>query len=209
MSVLEILQLRIKSTLSPTDPSILTSLIQVRTSLREKVHNTNSKFYQCIEDSSLIYVFGLWPSLQTHHSFLSSHERPSVLAPQEDTLEFNWVIHIPLSSMDELPLDAPVLCIARLFLKPDEGHVTRYERTVEKYREKVKQMTAPYRVVHVWRVDPEEGEKEGVMITGWRDVEAHPEAMKRLAGEGGNEDYATVGECYNGVDVKYARNLES
>ena len=111
--------------------------------------------------------------------------------------------------MDELPLDAPVLCIARLFLKPDEEHVTRYERTVEKYREKVEEMTAPYRVVHVWRVDPEEGEKEGVMITGWGNVEAHPEAMKKLVEEEGNEDYATVEECYSGVDIKHARNLES
>jgi hypothetical protein len=209
MSVLEILQLHIKPILTPTDPSILTSLIQVRTSLREKVHNTNSKFYQCIEDPSLIYVFGLWPSLQTHHSFLSSPERASVLAPQENTLEFNWVIHIPLSSMDGLPLHAPVLCIARLFLKNDEGLVTRYENTVEKYREKVKEMTAPYKVVHVWRVDLEEDKKEAVIITGWGDVEAHPEAMKRLAGEKGNEDYATVGECYSGVDVKHARNMES
>jgi hypothetical protein len=111
--------------------------------------------------------------------------------------------------MEELPLDAPVLCIARLFLKNDESLVMRYERTVEKYRGKVKEMTKPYKVVHVWRVDCEGGGKEGVVITGWGSVGAHEEAMKRLAGDEGNEDYATVGECYSGVDVKHARNMES
>lgn len=59
MAVIEILQLRLKDGVAASDPTLL-SVLQ---SVREQV-KTHSRFYNCIEDSSLFYIFGDWESLE-------------------------------------------------------------------------------------------------------------------------------------------------
>ncbi|KAH9219282.1 hypothetical protein DL95DRAFT_384718, partial [Leptodontidium sp. 2 PMI_412] len=120
--ILEICQLKVKSNLSPSDPSLLKVLSKARTELKERVHNTNSRFYQCIEDPTLIYILGVWPSLARHTEFLKTPEKSDILDSQEDLFDFGWILHLEIGErgMDELPLEAPVMAITRLFMKDGE-----------------------------------------------------------------------------------------
>ncbi|KAF2178139.1 hypothetical protein K469DRAFT_731897 [Zopfia rhizophila CBS 207.26] len=199
MKILEVTQLRLKG-VSATDRSLLENLSTVRKSLK-----TNSQFYHCIEDPSLIYILGMWLSLDAHKAFLDSQERAKVLGPQEDQLEFKWTLHMELDGMSSLPLDAPVMSIARLFINDDQACIDAYNTVVANHKHTLIEATRPYKVVGGWRCDAEPGKHEALLFTGWESVEAHKDFTAKA---GGNAEYAGVRENYEGMEVCHARNME-
>jgi hypothetical protein len=206
MSILEILQLKVKPTTEPSNPAILASLRTVRQSLAQKVHATQSRFYHSIEDTSLIYVLGLWDSLSQHQVFLSSPLKDEILSPQEDLLDFGWCIHIEMDSMNQLPLKAPILSIARIKLKSGDYHVKQHEEITARYRSVLKARTGPCGVVEGWRIDGEDGEREQVFITGWETKEDHLEFSAGLGERNG--DYRGLREHWESVEVSHVRDME-
>src|SRR2546421_12493164 len=119
MSVLELLRLRLRPGISPQASPLVENLSTVRS----LVH-TNSRFYHCIEDPTLIYSLGQRPSLAAHKAFLSSAEKDAILSHQTHQLDFAWMLHLDLpegkSMEDVLPFTAPVLGITRMFFNtPD------------------------------------------------------------------------------------------
>ncbi|KAH8759168.1 hypothetical protein BGZ57DRAFT_932358 [Hyaloscypha finlandica] len=207
MPVLEVLQLKIKPDISLLDPAILTSLQAVRTSLAEKIHPTHSRFYQSIEDPSLIYVLGLWTSLSQHQDFLSSAVRAEILAPQEHLLDFSWCVHIPLGKMEDLPLDAPVVAIARIKVK-SEQYLRLHNEIAGRYRRVLEERTSPFGVADGWRIDLDGrgAENENLIITGWEKKE------DRLAFEAGLrekfEDYRGLRDHWESVEASHTRDME-
>lgn len=199
MPILEVCQLRLKEGVSVTDESLLKNLSTVRSIIK-----TNSQFYHCIEDPSLIYILGMWSTLQTHQNFLASPEKKTILGTQDDQLEFQWMLHMELDSMSSLPLDAPVMAIARLFIK-DGKHVEEYNRIVKNHKSTIVEATEPYKVVDGWRCDSEPGKQEALMFTGWDTVDSH-KAFIEKARE--NKEYASMHENYGGMEVRHARNME-
>ena len=201
MPVLEILAVRLCEGVSPTDPSLLQNLSTVRDYVK-----SNSKFYHCIEDPSIIYIIGQWASLAAHKQWLDSPERPKVLKAQEDQLDFVWMIHMDAESIEELPLKAPVMSIARLFVKNEGTHVEDFEKTAMQQRPRLLETTRPYPVVSGWRIDSGQGKKEFVVITGWESVEAHKEYTRMTKEESGE---FSLQAHYEGVDVGHSRNMEA
>lgn len=108
--------------------------------------------------------------------------------------------------MDELPLGASTMAVARLFIKNSEEHVKGYDDVAEKYRRVVVEGAKPWKVVDGWRVDCEEGRREAIMLSGWDGIEAHEEFTARTREK--YPEYAGVREHYEGMDVKHARNME-
>jgi hypothetical protein len=207
MPVLEILQLRVKPSISPSDPAILTSLQTVRSLLTQKIHSTHSRFYQSIEDTSLIYVLGLWDSLSQHQDFLSSPLRAEILAPQEYLLDFSWCVHIPLENMEDLPLEAPAVAIARIKVKSGEDHVVKHREITGKYRAMLEESTRPFGVAEGWRVDVGgEGEREQVIFTGWEEKEDHLAFSTGLRER--FEDYRELRDHWESVEASHTRNME-
>jgi hypothetical protein len=206
MSVLEICQLKVKDNISPSDSSIIASLQKVRTELKERVHPTNSRFFQTIEDPTLIYILGTWPSVAKHQTFLSSPEKPQILDAQQNLLDFNWMLHIPLDNMSSLPLDAPVVAIARAHVKGGE-HVTAHKKITGKYRDKLDERTKPHKVVEGWRVDEEPGKQENVVITGWKSREDHLEFSAGLREK--YADYAALNKHWEKVEAHHMRDMEN
>ena len=199
MPILEVCQLRLKDGVSATDGSLLKNLSTVRSIIK-----TNSQFYHCIEDPSLIYILGMWPTLQTHQNFLASPEKKKILGTQDDQLEFQWMLHMELDSMSSLPLDAPVIAIARHFIK-DGKHVEEYNRIVKNHKSTIVEATEPYKVVDGWRCDSEPGKQEALMFTGWDTVDSHMAFIEKARE---NKEYASVHENYGGMEVRHARNME-
>lgn len=204
MPALEILQLQLAPGFPPDHPSILESFVKVRSALREKVHNTRSRCYQCIEDPTFIFIFGMWPDIATHTDFTNSPLRPEILALQGNFLEFRWMIHIEVEHINELPFNAPVLSVSRLQLSG--WHVMEYKQVEVGVKALISEGTKPYNVIHSWRIDPEPGTQEMVTITGWESAGAEIAFHKNTAQA--NKDFANMWG-YGGDNVTmHFKNME-
>jgi hypothetical protein len=160
MGVLEITLLRIKPGIKPTDPSLLKNLRDIRAQL-----GTNSRFYIDTKDPSLLYIFGLWPTLEAHYTFLASPDREQILAPQEGQTEFLWGIHIGnVSSMDDLPIQAETMYVNRI------ACLHQWETTMEQHMlsklDGLKTRFGKYPVLYRRRIDEAPGSIEGFIILG-------------------------------------------
>lgn len=158
MPVVEITQLRLKG-LSAGDPLLLESLSQVRYKLQ-----TNSRFFSCIGDPSLIYIFGFWTSLDAHMQFLASPARDEILGPQEDILDFEWTIHLNLDNVSPSLFEAPFIAVQRL--KTNASHVNVSRRVIGEHVRTL-QTVAAFEVIYGWRCDMPVGGHEAVILTSW------------------------------------------
>jgi hypothetical protein len=203
MPVLELLLLRLRPGISPNDPTLVENLSTVRS----LVH-TNSRFYHCIEDPTLVYILGQWPSIASHKVFLSSPEKDAILSHQTHQLDFVWMLHLDLpegkSMEDVLPFTAPVLGIARMFFNTSDPDVDVHKKTLVDHRSNIVGATNPYPLFDAWRIDAQEGQAEYVILTGWESVEAHIELTSALSVS--NREHATG---YMEVEVRHMRNLEA
>ncbi|KAJ4365233.1 hypothetical protein N0V83_008851 [Neocucurbitaria cava] len=198
MPVLEVTQLRVKG-LSADDPALLQSLSVVRGKLK-----TNSRFYHCIEDPTLIYILGIWPSLDAHLEFLASPERDEILGPQEDMLDFCWSVHMGLDGMSSLPLDAPVLAIEIMKIKGD--CVEAFDQAVIRHTQHILG-SHPFKVAHGWRCDAAAGSHEALIFTGWENTQAHVTFAVNQEGHRDGDKAALNGQ-YEVIQVHHAKNLE-
>ncbi|KAF2662315.1 hypothetical protein K491DRAFT_585862 [Lophiostoma macrostomum CBS 122681] len=197
MPVLEVTQLRLKG-VAADDPSLLESLSMVRGKLQ-----TSSRFYSCVEDPTLIFILGIWPSLEAHHEFLASPARDEILGPQEELLDFQWSIHMPLDGTASLPLDAPVLSIAKIAVKED--CVDAYDKAAAKDAQLLATHTRPYNVVNGWRCDTSSGTHEAFIFTGWETKEAHIGSVAKIQKA---TAFPAIKGLYTDYEVSHARNME-
>ncbi|KAF2848908.1 hypothetical protein T440DRAFT_427557 [Plenodomus tracheiphilus IPT5] len=197
MPILEITQLRLKG-VAAHDPALLENLSDVRRKIQ-----TSSRFYSCIEDPALIYILGIWPSLEAHLEFLASPARDEVLGPQENVLKFCWTAHLELDSMNSLPLDTPVLGIEKLRI--GGGYRAEFEQVVARYAH-ILESTHTTKVKHAWRCDPP-GSHELFLFSGWRDLKSHVTFAEKHQGGSGN-DVADITCPYDQMQIHHARCLE-
>lgn len=160
MPVIEMTQLRLKG-LTANDPALLESLSQVRDKLQ-----TNSRFFSCVDDSSLIYIFGFWPSLNAHLNFLASPARDEVLGSQEAILDFQWTIHLELDATTSQLFDAPNLVIERFDV--DGANIDTWNQVVADHARKLQRKDrGPIGVMCAWRCDMPTGCHESAILTTW------------------------------------------
>ncbi|KAF2200445.1 hypothetical protein GQ43DRAFT_73084 [Delitschia confertaspora ATCC 74209] len=202
MPILEVCELRLRKGVSVSDPKLLKNLQYVRSQL-----GTNSQFYQCIVDPALIYILGLWPSLDAHNAFLASPEKQRVLGPQEDQMEFQWAVHVELDAVESLPLDAPVMAIARVFISHGGTNTYRKENdgAIAKQVSNIFEATKPYKATYGWRLDAEQGSSEVLVFSGWESAEAYATYTLRAGWE---TEYAELRDQCVGIQVHHGRNIE-
>ena len=204
MPVLEILQLRVKEGISSTDPSILRSMQTVRSGLEKRITATESRFYQCIEDPTLIYIFGIWQSVAAHEAFLASPEKHDILKPQEGIFQANWMIHIPISSMADMPFDAPVMAIARMHVKSGD-HVAEFNRMLPKRLLVMKEGNQPWKMVTEWRCDSKPGQQEMDFLIGCESLTVHDAVID---GVGEDPGCTCLRDYLESKDIMHAKNME-
>jgi heme-degrading monooxygenase HmoA len=206
MPVLELLLLRLRPGISPTDPTLVKNLSTVRS----LVH-TNSRFYHCIEDPSLVYILGQWPSLAAHKAFLASPEREEILSRQTHQLDFLWMLHLDFAvgktMEDVLPFTAPVLSIARMSFTTASPHVDAYKEILANHRSEIVDATYPYPLFDGWRIDAPDAKAEYMILTGWASIEAHAEFTKSMIGA--SQEYASARDHVEEMEVRHARNMEA
>jgi heme-degrading monooxygenase HmoA len=201
MAVLELTLLRLKHGVNHTDATLLSNLRAIRAEIK-----TNSRFYHCTEDPSLLYILGLWPSQEAHNNFLASADRARILGPQEQQTEFLWGIHAELDSMQSLPLTARVLAISRQVVRPES--VEKYDEIMATEEKIIQDATALYPVVRVWRIDAEKGKHEALIFTGWNSVDEHVEFMEANKNKESTE-LILVEETKHGLDLESHEDIAS
>ncbi|KAH7548973.1 hypothetical protein BM1_10746 [Bipolaris maydis] len=189
MPVLEVTQLRLKE-LSADDPALLESLQTVRAELQ-----TGSHFYNCIDDPSLIYILGTWPSLDAHIDFLASPSKDHILGPQEKMLQFCWTLHVELGGVDWLPLDAPFLAIERISVSKESTWV--FDEAVQRHAQQL-QGSHPFKLAHGWRCDAARNHHEAIVFSAWQTPQAHVAFAAKDSQDG----------QYKTLQMTCARNLE-
>ncbi|KAF2127276.1 hypothetical protein P153DRAFT_368588 [Dothidotthia symphoricarpi CBS 119687] len=193
MPVLEVTQLRLNK-LRADDPTLLKNLSTVRDKLQ-----TSSQFYSCIQDPTLLYILGIWPSLAAHQEFLASPAREEILGPQEEMLQFQWTVHMELDGMSSLPLDAPILAIERFSV--DGSAVEAFEQAAMRHAQHGKGNHS-FKVAHGWQCDATVGSHEALVFSGWESTQAHVPFATRQEGS------AAVEEGCRSILVHHAWNVE-
>jgi hypothetical protein len=168
MPVLEITQLRLKG-VTADDASLLECLSQVRRDLQ-----INSRFFSCDEDPSLVYIFGIWKSLDAHLKLLASPACSEILKPQEEILSFEWTIHLELSNVTSSLLNASYMAIESIDV--NAANVHRFNQAIDKHVQTLRN-TNSLNITHGWRCDLPPGSHQVVILTssgpdGCRDIEA-------------------------------------
>lgn len=100
---------------------------------------TNSRFFSCIGDSSPLYIFGIWPSLDAHLQLLASPARNEILGSHEAFLDFQWTIHLATSSFKSRLLDAPFLVVESFGVRTD--HVDAYDQYLAEHVRRLESIT--------------------------------------------------------------------
>ncbi|KAH6665363.1 hypothetical protein B0J14DRAFT_230873 [Halenospora varia] len=211
MPILEIALLRIKNNVPAKET--LAILQHVRTLLAEKVHPTKSRFFSTLEDPSLIFIIGSWPTIEAHHGFLDSEVKSEILGSQEGVFMFRKGLHIPLPESSEevenwgLPLNASVLGFEAFSVKPGEDHHSAYTDIFAHIRSSAEEATKPNPVFESWRMDYMEGEREHVIFTGWKSKKEHEEWMERQKVQ--NEEFKNLKEQHSlGIERWHLVDLE-
>ena len=198
MPVLEITQLCLKG-ITVADSALLENLSAVRDQLE-----TNSVFYCCIKNPTLVYIFGIWPSLGAHMEFLASPKRDTILGPQTDILDFGWTVHMELGAMASLPLDAPVLVIERLLVQEHDVHT--FDQAVIRHA-RLLQDNYSIKVTHGWRCDAPAGTHEAIILSGWEDTNTHIPVDTRWCEPSDTTGVSIEGGCEE-ILVHHLWNLE-
>jgi hypothetical protein len=198
MPVLEITQLRLKG-ITVADSALLKNLSAVRDKLQ-----TNSVFYCCIEDPTLVYIFGIWHSLDAHLEFLASSTRDAVLGPQADILDFEWTVHQELDGVASLPLNAPILAIERLLVQG--WCVLTFEQAVTRHA-RLLQENHSTETIHGWRCDAPAGTHEAIIFSGCKDKKSHTPFSGRRFVNNNNAD-VSIERGYEEVFSHHLWNLE-
>jgi heme-degrading monooxygenase HmoA len=199
MPVVEVTQLQLKG-VAPSDPALLENLSSVRGILK-----TQSVFYSCIEDPALVFILGLWESLEAHHAFLASARAAEVLGPQESMLEFRWSVHMELDAMADLPLAAPILAIERRLV--GDGDVDAYDKAAAIEKAVIRE-NSKHEVVSGWRVDAAPGVHEALLFTGWETAQDYAAFGARQTAD--HVDHQTATSATHEVLETYtACNMES
>ena len=217
--VLEITLLNINSSTPPTSPQVLSSLQDTRSLLAEKVLPTYSRFYQNIDRPQVIFILGIWPSLESHHEFLSSDLREEVLGGQEGLFDFNWSIHVELgSSGGSKPQDvvedvkrqlkeAKGLEVGRWMVKT--GKESEFFENLTKQETEGEEGLKGFQIAVGWRCDAPHGDREYVRIKGWSKREDAGNDLHVHEGwrKGGFLSEEETDVCEK-VEVKTAWNME-
>jgi quinol monooxygenase YgiN len=169
MTILEVRKRVLKDGVTATDPSLLKVLPEVRSATQIEY-----VFYTSIEDPTIFFILGVWPSMDAYDVFVKSPERPSVLALLDEFSTFEWVEHMDFGtrSIADLPITAPVMTVTRAFLKGGKNPEQYYGK-IDSLKAPIEEETKPWPTVFSWTIDTTPDLHKWLMFVGWRSKKHH------------------------------------
>lgn len=211
MPVVELAQLRLKQNRKTVSPSVSKNLLKAKT-VMEEASNYTFTYYHRVEDPSIIYIVGAWPSVDFHmQEFIPGAPNQELLELFKDDLSVEWMFHVELKPfVNPLPVEREIIAIGRHFVKTEKVH--DFETTFTANRHELESHIGGAEYVNGgWRVDdgfdPEssgERDEEFVLFTSWNSVEMHGD----FAQTAGFAKYSRIRDHLIGAKIHHARRLD-
>ena len=125
MPVTELALLRILPPSTGNEPELSPTLLSHLRLAKDGMEKASGfKFYylHCIEDPSLIFILGGWPSVQFHmEEWIPSQENQDSLKIMKGEVDVEWMFHLDLDPNErESVLGGKVIAVVRHFVKDGE-----------------------------------------------------------------------------------------
>lgn len=208
MVVTELALLRLLPGSQLASQALLSKLKSAKAVL-ESAYNRPFYFLCQIEDPSLIYIVGSWPSIRQHvKDFLPSPANQECLALLKDDIKVEFMFHVDLIP-EHIPVQMPVMAIERHFVKRmTRDNIVNGSETMqaaELYKSASKACASGWRIEADVTDHRSGGHKEEfVVFTGWDSREQHIESRTGhnpgINGDGENHIVA--------VDMAHAIRME-
>lgn len=200
---------------NPALPTVLFSKLKTAQTVLEQASGHKFRYFQQIEDPSIIYIVGKWDSPAAHSAFLPSQENQHLLQLLEGTISNlkgrkmeMWhldtdVFSLPTIADDKWVFSAPVISCGRHFVAKEKK--TAFEQKFGEVKGLLEKFTRPYQVVGGWRIEKEvEGKEEWALFSGFESVEQHGEFAKTE----GFARYRELVGFVEGFEVRHLRAIE-
>ena len=217
MPVTELALLHILKSSKEGEPELTPTLLNHLRLAKEAMEKASGlKFYylQCMEDPSLIFILGGWPSVKFHmEEWIPSQENQDLLRLMEGEVEVEYMFHLDLDPKErEGVIGSKVVAVVSHFVKKDEEK--EFEKCFEEVKGKLEENIGGHeRVTRAWRMDrgfvkgdepakQKEGE-EWVLFSGWDSLEKHHEFGKSED----SKEYSKIFAHTDGIDIKHGTVL--
>lgn len=216
MVVSEIGLLRLKDASMLADPSLHSSLSEIRGWLEDFTGHV-FHYLNGVEDSREIYLFGEWDSLEQHYRDMHGNEKwkQTVVDMSKRFFEFQWMCHYDFA-MGNVRLDGEgevVMSIGRHFVEGGKrGDVQMFFEGNRRYLD---EYVTEGKAVGGWRVDKgnsakgskldeQKDREEFVLLVPWKDVQQH----HGFAETEGFKEYSKLKDLIVELDLKHAKLLK-
>ncbi|KAI1608043.1 hypothetical protein EDD36DRAFT_423925 [Exophiala viscosa] len=210
MSVTELALLRIDPGTDVSSPTLLANLSEAK-SVMERASGFKFHYYHCVEDPSLVFILGAWPSIDFHmKEFIPGEANQEILDLLKRQLVVEWMFHLDVDqAKTALSLSEKFIAIGRHFIREGEEDVFRSTFKAKKH-ELESFIGGAGHVVGGFRLDDgfepaTEGDRkeEFVLFTAWNSVEHH----FGFARTEGFEKYGQIRNHIEQADIKHATRL--
>lgn len=211
MAVTELARLRIQPGTEVSSPTLLANLSKAKT-VMEKASGFKFHYYHGVEDTSVVFILGAWPSVEYHmQDFIPSQSNQELLALLKGQVVVEWMFHLDIDqTKTALPLTRKFIAIGRHIIK--DGERDAFRETFKANRHEIQSFIGGggY-VVGGFRIDKgfdpsAEGEAkdEFVLFTSWDSVKHHMDFAKMTGFEG----YGQIRNHLEGADIQHAAELD-
>jgi quinol monooxygenase YgiN len=203
---------------SPALPKDLIENLKQTKAILESVSGYRFRYFQQIEDPSIIYITGLWGSVAAHDKFLASPENQKLLELFKDDLSWTgdrmitlWHLEGDIFALDpssglKSVFTAPTISCNRHFVPAEkkEGFVSKFEEVkgiLEDY-------TKPFNVIGGWRIEKEKIDgkerEEWTLFSAFDSVDHH----MAFATTEPFRKYREIVDFVEGFEVKHLKAIE-
>lgn len=221
MAVTELALVRVIEPAKISDDSLLKILRHAKLAM-EKFSGYEFYFLHCVEDPSLFWICGGWPSVQNHmENWIPSEQNQELVKSLDGKAEVLYMWHVDVEpEKREAVMRSKGISITRNFVKKGEGDRVEEAFGQAKGQSEGSAGEEEEKVVVVvlggWRIDKgfikksedsDEHQEEGaewVVFKGWKSKEGFLDIER---GEK-FQAFAKLAECVDKVDVKHGVLLE-
>lgn len=115
MAIIELAHIQLKDGITASDPDLLKNLKEVKRVI-EAYSGLPTLFFEQIDDPTVLFVVGAWPSKEKHeHGFNGSPEQAVILELIKDQMGIDWMHYMDIDQND-IPTHAPVLAMTKATL---------------------------------------------------------------------------------------------
>lgn len=174
MAILELGHIQLASGLQSSDAAVLQKLQLVKQGV-EHYSGLPTYFYEQVDDSSMLFVFGAWSSKDKHqHGYNGSPQQAQVLASVKDQMKIDWMQYMDIDH-ESLPIHAPVLGLIKETM-PKHVNKTAFDQNFAEVTQSLG--GARYGAVSAWNLRKDKHEPDiRVHFSGWDNTDEAMTAM--------------------------------